>query len=127
MSETRFYLCLHCGNLIVKIHDSGVPVVCCGEPMKELVPGSVDASREKHVPVVTVTGETVTVRVGSAPHPMTEQHSIQWIYLQTEHGAQYKRLKAGDEPKAVFALDGDKPLAAYAYCNLHGLWKADIS
>jgi len=94
--------------------------------MKELVPGSVDASREKHVPVVTVSGNTVTVQVGSAPHPMTEQHSIQWIYLQTEHGAQCKRLKAGDEPKAVFALDGDKPVAAYAYCNLHGLWKADI-
>ena len=127
MCEARFYLCEHCGNLIVKIHDSGVPVVCCGEPMKELVPGSVDASREKHVPVVTVNGDTVTVQVGSAPHPMTEQHSIQWIYLQTEHGAQYKRLNPGDEPKVVFALNGDKPLTAYAYCNLHGLWKADIS
>jgi len=126
MCETRFFLCEHCGNLVVKIHDSGVPVVCCGEPMKELIPGSVDASREKHVPVVTISEDTVTVQVGSAPHPMTEQHSIQWIYLQTEHGAQYKCLNPGDEPKAVFALDGDKPLAAYAYCNLHGLWKVEI-
>ncbi|MGE4353074.1 MAG: desulfoferrodoxin family protein [Oscillospiraceae bacterium] len=126
MSEQKFYICKHCGNIIGKIHDSGVPVVCCGENMSELVPGSVDASLEKHVPVVSVSGDIVTVAVGSAPHPMTEEHLIQWVYLQTEHGGQRKSLKPGDEPKVAFALTGDKPIAAFAYCNLHGLWKKEI-
>ncbi|MCI2106051.1 MAG: desulfoferrodoxin [Intestinimonas sp.] len=126
MDGKRFFICKHCGNLIGMIHASGVPVVCCGEPMTELVPGSVDASAEKHVPVVSVSGNLVTVTVGSTPHPMEEKHFIQWIYLETEQGGQRKCLKPGAEPRAVFALDADRPVAAYAYCNLHGLWKKEI-
>lgn len=126
MEAKRFFICKHCGNIIGMIHASGVPVVCCGEPMSELVPGSVDASKEKHVPVVSVDGNLVTVTVGSVPHPMTEEHLIQWIYLETEQGGQRKVLKPGAEPKAVFALADDRPVAAYAYCNLHGLWKKEI-
>ncbi|MEA4911516.1 MAG: desulfoferrodoxin family protein [Oscillospiraceae bacterium] len=124
--ENRFYLCKHCGNIVGMINNSGVPIICCGEPMSELVPGSVDASQEKHVPVVSVDGDVVTVTVGSAAHPMTQEHFIEWIYLETEHGGQRKALKPGGAPAASFALNGDKAVAAYAYCNLHGLWKASI-
>lgn len=126
MKETRFFICRHCGNLIGMINSSGVPIICCGEPMKELIAGSEDASVEKHVPVASVSGNIVTVEVGSTAHPMTPEHYIQWVYLQTECGGQRKSLKPGDAPKVTFALDGDKPLAVFAYCNLHGLWKADI-
>jgi superoxide reductase len=126
MSEHRFFKCKHCGNIIGMIFASGVPVVCCGEEMEELVPNTVDASREKHVPVVTVEGDRVTVKVGSVPHPMLEEHYIMWVYLQTEKGGQRKAFKPGDEPTAVFALVDDKPVAAYEYCNLHGLWMAKI-
>ncbi|WP_087065756.1 desulfoferrodoxin family protein [Intestinibacillus massiliensis] len=126
MSEVRFFICKHCGNLVGMIHDAGVPMVCCGEKMTELVPGSVDASAEKHVPVISVEGDRVTVAVGSAEHPMVEAHYIEWIYLQTDRGGQRKCLEPGAAPKAVFALADEKPVAAYAYCNLHGLWKAEV-
>lgn len=127
MSETKFYICRHCGNIIAMVHSSGVPVVCCGEKMQELVPNTTDAAQEKHVPVISVEGQTVTVSVGSAAHPMTEEHSIQWICLETKNGRQRKVLHPGDDPRAVFALTGgDAPVAAYAYCNLHGLWKASV-
>jgi superoxide reductase len=121
MCEISFFLCKHCGNLVGMIHSSGVPIICCGEPMTKLVPNTTEASTEKHLPVVTVSGDTVKVAVGSAPHPMVPEHYIQWIYIQTENGGQRKCLKPGDAPEAVFALAGDKPVAAYAYCNLHGL------
>ncbi len=123
---SRFYVCKHCGNLIGMIHSAGVPIKCCGENMAELVPNTTDAAQEKHVPVATVSGNTVSVSVGSTEHPMTEDHSIEWVYLQTEKGGQRKAFAAGDAPKATFLLDGDKPVAVYAYCNLHGLWKADL-
>lgn len=126
MCETKFYICKHCGNLAGLLHNSGVPMVCCGEPMSELIPGSVDASVEKHVPVVTVRGDTVEVAIGAAAHPMQPEHFIGWVYLQTQNGGQRKCLVPGGEPKAVFALAGDKAVAAYAYCNLHGLWKAAL-
>ena len=126
MSEVRFFICKHCGNLVGMIHDAGVPMVCCGEKMTELVPGSVDASAEKHVPVISVEGDRVTVSVGSAEQPMVEAHYIEWIYLQTDRGGQRKCLEPGAAPKAVFALADEKPVAAYAYCNLHGLWKAEV-
>ena len=123
----KFYVCKHCGNLVGMIHASDVPMICCGEPMTELVPNTTDASQEKHVPVVSVSGSTVTVKVGSAPHPMLAEHHIAWIYLLTEKGGQRKCLPLSGEPAAVFALaEGDKVLSAYAYCNLHGLWKADV-
>ncbi len=126
MREPRFFICEHCGNLIGTIHDAGVPMLCCGQKMTELVPGSVDAAQEKHVPVVKVEGDRVTVSVGAVAHPMAPEHHIGWVYLQTEKGGQRKVLVPGEAPEAVFALADDKPVAAFAYCNLHGLWKASI-
>ena len=123
---TKFFKCRHCGNVIEKVVDSGVPVVCCGENMEELIPNTVEASGEKHIPVVKVDGDTVKVEVGSVAHPMAEEHSILWVYLQTDKGGQRKCLEVGGEPAVTFALSGEKPVAVFAYCNLHGLWKADI-
>lgn len=122
----KFFICKHCGNIVGLIRDAGVPLVCCGEKMHELVANTTDAATEKHVPVVQVTGDIVEVNVGSVTHPMEEKHSIEWIYLQTEHGGQRKGLKPGEAPAATFVLKDDKPVAAFAYCNLHGLWKTDI-
>ena len=122
-----FYKCAHCGNIIAHVHDSGVRVVCCGEEMKPLVPNTSDGAGEKHVPVITQEGNIVTVSVGSVAHPMLEAHFIQWIILETTTGCQRKALKPGEMPEAVFALtDGDEVVAAYEYCNLHGLWSATI-
>jgi superoxide reductase len=126
MSETKFYICEHCGNVIEMIHNSGVPVMCCGKKMTELVPGTVEASHEKHIPVVAVTDNVVYVNVGEVEHPMTAEHSILWIYLKTDKGGQRKCLNVGDAPSVSFALGDEKPLAVYAYCNLHGLWMAEI-
>lgn len=123
----KFYLCEHCGNIIGKIHDAGVPVVCCGQKMTQLIPGTVEASAEKHIPVPSVNGSVVKVAVGSVAHPMIEAHYISWIYLQTTVGGQRKNLVPGAAPEVTFALaEGETPVAVYAYCNLHGLWKADI-
>ena len=122
----KFYICKHCGNIIAFAEDKGVPVVCCGEKMSELVPGTTDAAQEKHVPVIEVDGNLVTVKVGEVEHPMLEEHHIAWIALETKEGAQFKQLKPQDAPKAAFALtEGDEVLAVYEYCNLHGLWKAE--
>ena len=125
-NETKFYICEHCGNIIGKIHDSGVSVVCCGEKMKNLEAGVVEASREKHIPVVKKEGNLVKVTVGEVLHPMTEEHSITWIYLETDKGGQRKCLVPGAAPEVTFAVAEEKPIAVYAYCNLHGLWKADV-
>lgn len=120
------YRCKHCGNIIAHIEDSGVRCVCCGEKMEALTPNTADAAGEKHVPVIGVEGNLVTVSVGSIAHPMLNVHYIEWIMLETAEGRQRKTLKPGDDPKAVFALtDGDSVTAAYAYCNLHGLWKSE--
>ena len=126
MKEPRFFICKHCGNLIGKIEDSGVNVVCCGDEMTELIANTVDASREKHVPVIECKGGEVVVKVGSAAHPMVAEHYISWIYLLTKQGGQRKHLEIGADPSARFALvEGDEVVRAYAYCNLHGLWAAD--
>ena len=122
----RFYICETCGNLVGKIKDSGVPVVCCGKPMKELVANSTDAAQEKHVPEVKVEGSKVTVCVGSVEHPMTAEHQIDWVYVQTEKGGQRKAFAPGEKPVAVFEVVEDKPIAVYAYCNLHGLWVKEL-
>lgn len=120
-----FYKCAHCGNIIAHIEDSGVRCVCCGEEMKPLIPNTTDAAGEKHVPVISVDGNIVTVTVGSVEHPMLEAHHIAWIILETRQGRQRKALKPGEKPAAAFALtEGDAPVAAYEYCNLHGLWSA---
>ena len=126
MKENRFYVCEHCGNIVGMIHDAGVPMMCCGKKMKQLEPGTVEASAEKHLPVVTRDGDVVKVSVGSVSHPMTEEHGIVWVYLQTDRGGQRKCLKVGAEPVVSFALLDEMPVAVYAYCNLHGLWMTEI-
>ena len=121
----KFYRCNRCGNIIAFVESSGVPVMCCGQKMEEILPNTTDAANEKHVPVVTVDGNKVTVNIGSAPHPMTEAHYITWVAISTNLGNQRKVLSPSDEPKAEFMLlEGETVEACYAYCNLHGLWKA---
>ena len=123
--EQKFYICSHCGNIIAKVKDVGVPVMCCGQKMTEIIPGTTEASQEKHIPVYQVEGNIVTVRVGAVDHPMTAEHLIEWVSLQTKQGNQRKILAPGQEPVVRFALcEGDEVEALYAYCNLHGLWKA---
>ncbi|MDD2560816.1 MAG: desulfoferrodoxin family protein [Eubacteriales bacterium] len=122
----KFYYCSHCGNVVMYLFSSGVPVICCGEEMKLLDAGTVDASREKHVPVLEIQHSVVTVKVGSVPHPMEEKHHIPFIVLETTAGYQVRHLKPGQAPQATFALGQDeRVVAAYEYCNLHGLWKAE--
>jgi superoxide reductase len=122
-----FSKCNICGNITVKLVNSGVKMVCCGQQMEEMVPNTVDASVEKHVPVVTKIDEyTVKVDVGSVPHPMTPEHHIVFIYIETEDGGEYVILDETGQPEAEFCICKSKPVAAYEYCNLHGLWKAEI-
>ncbi|MBO4440214.1 MAG: desulfoferrodoxin [Spirochaetaceae bacterium] len=121
--EMKFYKCKTCGKIIAMVEETGVPTVCCGESMVELVPNTTDAAVEKHVPVIAQKGNIVEVTVGSVEHPMTPEHYIPWIAIQTKTGNQRKTLKPGNPPKATFALvDGDEVVKAVAYCNLHGLW-----
>lgn len=122
----KVYKCDHCGNIISMISSSGVPVMCCGKKMVELVPNTVDASSEKHVPVVEVSASEVRVFVGEMEHPMVDAHYIEWICLETESGHQFRKLSPGEEPSAAFKLTGEKATAVYAYCNLHGLWKTEV-
>ena len=122
----KYYICEHCGNIIEYVKQTAVPVMCCGQKMSELVPGTSDGAHEKHVPVVTVNGDTVVVEVGSVEHPMVEAHFIEWIAVETVKGCQRKVLKPEEKPVAEFAItDDDSVVAVYAYCNLHGLWKAE--
>ncbi len=123
----KFLKCETCGNIITHLNDSGVPVVCCGNPMSELKPNTTDAAGEKHVPVMTVEGNTVKVHVGSVDHPMVEEHLITWVVIETEEGCQMKGIKAGEKPGVEFVIsESDKALTAYSYCNLHGLWKSEL-
>ena len=123
--EQRFLKCKHCGNIVAVVKDNKGVITCCGEPMQELIPGVVEASKEKHIPVYHVEGNVVSVEVGSVTHPMQEEHYIEWISIHTKQGNQRKCLKPNDKPEAKFALsDGDEVISVYAYCNLHGLWKA---
>lgn len=121
----KFYICKHCGNIVGLINNAGVPLVCCGEQMTELVPNITDASVEKHVPVIKVNGNIISIDIGSVPHPMTDEHHIEWVYIQTEKGGQRKTFAPDDKPFFEFALVDDKLEIAFAYCNLHGLWKAE--
>ena len=125
-NNVKFFVCEHCGNVVEKVEDHGVPVMCCGQKMQELVPGVVEASHEKHIPVAKVEGNLVKVSVGSVEHPMAEEHSILWVALESDKGLYRKHLEVGKAPEAVFALADEKPLAVYAYCNLHGLWKSEL-
>ncbi len=123
--ELKFYYCEDCDNMVILLKNSGVPVVCCGQKMKELVPGTTDASAEKHVPVYEIEGNKVFVKVGSAAHPMEEEHFIEMIALQGSESCQYTAPQPGQPPEAAFVIkEGETVEAVYAYCNLHGLWKA---
>ena len=124
--KAKFFICEHCGNLVGMIHNAGVPMICCGQKMTELVPNTVEASGEKHMPVVTVEGSTLRVNVGSIDHPMLPEHFIQWVYIETENGGQRKSLKPGQAPKAIFYVGDEKVVAVYEYCNLHGLWMTEV-
>ena len=122
--EMRFYRCEVCGQIVAIVQKTGVPIMCCGQKMKEIVPGTTEAAAEKHIPVYEVKDGKVLVTVGEIAHPMTEEHYIEWISLKTKFGNQRKALKPGSEPKACFAIcEGDEVEAVYAYCNLHSLWK----
>ncbi len=123
--EQKFYICERCGNMMAAVKESGVPVMCCGQKMTLIVPGTVDAAQEKHVPVYRVEGNQVVVNVGAVDHPMLPEHHIEWVSLQSKFGNQRKALQPGQQPKVCFALcEGDEVQAVYAYCNLHGLWKS---
>lgn len=125
--DQRFLKCKECGNLIGMIHDSGVEMICCGVPMTELVANTTEAATEKHIPVVEVDNNVVTVTIGSVLHPMLPEHHIEWVYLITKHGRQRRALTVGKDPVVTFPLEeGDKVVTVYEYCNLHGLWKLDV-
>ena len=123
--KQKFFICEKCGNIIAMVKESGAPVFCCGQKMTEIIPGTVDASREKHIPVYEVKDGKVNVTVGSVEHPMAQEHYIEWVSLETKYGNQRKQLKPGDKPTVCFSIcEGDEVVAVYAYCNLHSLWKA---
>ena len=124
--QLKFFYCKHCGKIISMVKDGSPETICCGEPMSELIPGVTDGAAEKHIPVIRVSGTTVSVTVGSKLHPSENEHYIEWILLQKDKGIQQKRLYPGNIPEADFAIMiGEKVEAAYEYCNLHKLWKAD--
>lgn len=123
----KLFKCMHCGNIVEKIDDKGVPIVCCGEKMTELVPNTTEGAFEKHIPVIEVSDSVVTVKVGEVEHPMMEAHHIAFIILETNMGTQRKFLDVAGKPEAKFVLaEGEKVVAAYEYCNLHGFWKGTL-
>lgn len=123
--KAKFFRCQHCGNIVMSVEDSSVPIICCGEAMKEMTGGTVDASKEKHVPVYSVDGNTVHVTVGSIEHPSTNEHYIQWIGLSTDKGVQIHYLSPGEKPQSCFKIcDKEKIDQVFCYCNLHGKWSS---
>lgn len=122
----KFFICRTCGNQVEIVRESGVSVVCCGKKMEELIPNTVEASGEKHLPVATVEAGAVNVNVGAVDHPMADVHYIEWIYLETEKGGFRYDLKPGEAPNVTFSIGDENPVAVYAYCNLHGLWKTEL-
>ena len=124
--SVKFMICRRCGNQVEVLHDSGVPMMCCGQKMDVLEPNTVEASAEKHLPVVTRDGGNLVVEVGSVAHPMIPEHYIEWIYVETSTGGRRVDLQPGQDPKVTFCLCGEEPVAVYAYCNLHGLWMTKL-
>lgn len=124
MSKARIYICKKCSNALVS--KNVIDVSCCGEKMTEFIPNTTEAATEKHLPVVNVNENTIEVLVGEVSHPMTKEHYIGFIYLETQNGGQMKKLDVTSSPKTTFTLVDDKPMAVYEYCNLHGLWKINI-
>ena len=127
MKNSKFYICAHCGNIVEMVHDVGVKPFCCGVKMEELIPNTVEASGEKHIPAVKVGDGFVEVNVGTVDHPMVDVHWIEWVQLVTDRGSARKYLNPGEAPSVKFLLGEEKPLAVYAYCNLHGLWKTELN
>jgi superoxide reductase len=124
--EMKFYKCKICGQIVAVVKKTGAPLVCCGQPMEEIVAGTTDAAVEKHVPVFKVDGNKVVVTVGAAEHPMLPEHYIEWVAIKTKYGNQRKPLSPGQKPEVCFSLcEGDEVEAVFAYCNLHSLWKAE--
>ena len=122
----KVYKCMKCGQVIVKVKATACTPTCCGEPMTELTPNTTDAAQEKHVPVIDKKDGKVVVKVGSVAHPMEADHFISPIMLETSEGVRIRELAPGDAPEAEFSVGADeKVIAAYEYCNKHGLWKAD--
>jgi len=124
MYNKKFYINRENGTLIEVINPNENTALCGA--LEELVPNTVEASGEKHVPAVTVENGKVIVNVGTVDHPMLEEHFIEWVQVETEQGSQRKHLKPGAAPHVTFELGDDKAIAVYAYCNLHGLWKTDL-
>ena len=125
MSIVDFYRCERCGNIVALIKKGGGTLTCCGQAMTKLAANSTDGAKEKHVPVVTKENGKIKVTVGSTLHPMLPEHHIEWIALVTDDKVDLKYLKPGEEPKAEFAEA--ESCTVYAYCNLHGLWKAELT
>lgn len=127
MKKLVFYKCAHCGNVVIKLVDKNVPVMCCGQAMQPMTANTTDAAVEKHVPEVILDGNIVTVLVGATAHPMTQEHYISHIALETNLGYVVKELSYTDQPKATFVLSqNEEPTRVFAICNLHGLWENDL-
>lgn len=126
-NEMKFYRCNSCGNIVALVKNGGGPLDCCGKPMELLAANTVEASAEKHIPAITRDEKKIYVNVGSIDHPMAPEHFIEWVYFQSEGKGQIIYLEPGDKPNVHFGIGHRKPIAVYAYCNLHGLWKADLS
>lgn len=124
MSERlQIYKCEPCGNIVETLHEGKGALVCCGQPMKLFTENTVDASKEKHVPVIEKSAGGIKVKIGSVPHPMEEKHYIEWVEIIVDGKAYRQFLKPGQAPEAAFEIKGEK-ITAREYCNLHGLWKA---
>jgi superoxide reductase len=120
----QIYKCEVCGNMVEIIHEGAGELVCCDQPMKRMEENTTDAALEKHVPVIEKTEGRIKVKVGSVPHPMLEEHHIEWIELMADGRAYRQFLKPGEEPEAVFNIEAQN-ITAREYCNIHGLWKSD--
>lgn len=122
----KFYKCPVCGQIVEKIKDKNIPIMCCGKVMEEVPANTVEASTEKHIPIINMEKNVASIEVGSIAHPMEEAHYIEFIYVVTNKGNYRYNLKPNDEAKITLVLsDNEKIMSAYAYCNLHGLWKAE--
>ena len=122
MNQNKFFYCRHCGNLVEMIHSAGVPMVCCGEKMDPLPLNDPKASAEKHLPVASLKDGILHVKIGMVPHPMETEHYIRWVYVQTKTRSFRRDLLPGQPPETEVWVGDDRPLAVYAYCNIHGLW-----
>ncbi len=122
--EIKFYVCKHCGNIVTYIKNSGIKVKCCGEEMQEIIPNTIDAAKEKHLPVIKNHDNMIEISVGEVIHPMTEEHLIDWIYIQTLNGGQIIYLNEQQQP--IVKIPKMQIVKVYSHCNLHGLWEITL-